>query len=67
MWPLSARLTFASIGLGSGLAGAASLWRWGDPANTLHVQGAGNCFTLAIVSIAAVVGVEIATIIKGAK
>ncbi len=65
MFPITTRTTFAGIGLGFGLGGAGALWHWGNPANALHLQGSGNCFTLAIVCIAAVVGVEIAGIIKG--
>lgn len=64
MWPFNARLAFAAAGLVFGLSGAATLWRWGDPANALHVQGAANCFTLAIASIAAVIGAEIVGMLK---
>jgi len=67
MWPLEARIVFASVGLAAGLGGAGAIIRWGDPANALHVQAAGNCIWLAMICIASVIGVEIASIIKGAK
>lgn len=55
-FPTDARIIAAFLILGLGALGAAVLLAYGDPANSLHVQGLGWCFTATLGSAAAIVG-----------
>lgn len=55
-FPSDARLVAAFLVLGLGALGAALLLAYGSPANSLHVQGLGWCFTSVLGAAGAIVG-----------